>query len=584
MQTYRTNRKKMIRLDAGGDWSDNAADKRRPWGGIAMFRRVVLQALINSTPRAMLSTWDRKHKIVVQAAQDWSNRQFERINLGENLRRWFDDALFMMGIMKVGIVTPMDAERHGWRTFAGEAFAETVDFDDYLCDIFARNFDELSWEGHRYRGNAEIANRLFRLRGEQRLRGESPESFNIDGDERVGMIGKGYVGGEYDEFGEMTDLWEVYLPAHQLVLTFRCEGGSLPSSDGDLLFSQEYIGPDGGPYEKLGFEWIPGNLFPRGPISHIYPLDESINGQLRKILRQAERMKQNNLYSGAAESDMARLNSADDGDDVQVDKLGEIKQWVSSPPNAQLFGVTQAMMQLFNKLAGNLDTLGGLARQAGTAAQEKQMNQNASGFIGSLQQATTLATQRVMKKLMWYWWLDPKGVMQSEFKLRSNPDIGTVRNVYPAGATDEAGFPHEFRRDLAWPDLDIMLDPYSLGTDTPQSKLAHIRSLIQASVPLLPFLEKQGLIPDARFWFEKEGQYANNPDVAELFHLYEPQPGEDVAARNDTPSKPPVTNRTYTRQSESEATDEGASKEMMQQLMGSGQTGAGEFQSNGEGW
>lgn len=577
MQSYRENRKKMVRLDAGAEWSDNAADKRRPWNGIGLFRRVVLQALVNATPRALLSTWRRESKRVVTAAADWGNRQFEKIELGEHLRRWVDDALYWMGVMKVGITTPVDAERSGWRTFAGEAFACTVDPDDYICDIFARHFDELSFEGHRYRGSAEAANRLYRLRGDQKLSGQVNEQFNVDGDERVGMIGKGYVGGDHDEFGEMTDLWEMYLPAYKAVLTFRSVNGFPPASEDDLLESREYIGPECGMYHKLGFLWVPGNLFPRGPIMDLFPLDESINQQLRKLLRQAERFKQMNLYSGAASKDMGRIKDAGDGDDVQVDRLNEIKQWASSPPSAQLFGVTQAMMQLFNKLAGNLDTLGGLARMAGTAAQEQQLNANASGFVGSMSRAVTIATSKVMEGLFWYWWHDPSGVMRSQYNLQSAPDVGVTREVYPAGTRDQMGNAPEYTRDMSWYDLEVKVDPYSLSMDTPQSKLQQLMQALQTLVPVLPMVGQSGLAPDWRFFFEKFAEYTNNPDIAEMLHLQEPPAGEEEQGRNDTPTKPPVTNRTYTRKSESEATDEGQSKDMMQRLMGAGMNGAGEF-------
>lgn len=581
MQPYRVNRKKMIAHDAANEWSDKAFELRRPWNGIGLFRRVILQALINTTPRCLLSTWKREHKIPVKSAQDWSNRQFERIQLADHLRRWFDDALHLMGVMKVGITTPLDAERTGWRTFAGEAFAATVDFDDYICDVQARNLAELSFEQHRYRASAEMANQLFKLRGVDKLSGETPQSFNNDGDERVGFLGKGFEGGEYDEFGEMTDLWEVYLPGHRKVLTFRCQGGKLPQGPDDLLETREYIGPDGGPFVKLGFLWVPGNLFPRGPIMDLFPLDKSINQQLRKVLRQAERFKQIDIYSGAATKDMERIRDASDGEPIKVDKLQEIRQWQSSPPNAALFGVTQAMMQLFNKLGGNLDTLGGMARQAGTAAQEQQLNQNAAGFVGMLQRAANAGTSQVMSNLLWYYWEDPQGVMETEFKLDSDPNIGLMRQIHPAGAIDEMGAPQQFRRDLSWPDLEVKVDPYSMTADTPQSKLAHLRSLVQTLTPMQPFLGPQGIAVDYKFWLSKEGEYANNPDVGELVHLFDDQGASEEPGIQHDATKSPVTSRTVTRRNETEATDEGQTKDFMQQLMGS-QNGDG--QQTAEGW
>lgn len=574
MFPYRVNRKKMIAHDAANEWSDKAYDLRRPWNGIGLFRRVILQTLINTTPRCLLSTWNRDHKIPVKSAQDWANRQFDRINLADQLRRWFDDALHLMGIMKVGITTPLDAERAGWRTFAGEAFAATVDFDDYICDVQARNLDELSFEMHRYRASAEMANTMFKLRGSDKLSGETPQSFNNDGDERIGFLGKGFEGGEYDEFGEMTDLWEVYLPGHRKLLTFRCHGGKLPSSSDDLLETREYVGPDGGPFVKLAYLWVPGNLFPRGPIMDLFPLDETINQQLRKVLRQAERFKQIDIYSGAATKDMERIRDASDGEPIKVDKLNEIKQWMSGPPNAALFGVTQAIMQIFNKLAGNMDTLGGLARQAGTAAQESQLNQNAGGFVGMLQRASTAGTSKVMSNLLWYYWNDPQGVMETEYKLDTNPNVGINRQIHPAGATDENGQPQEHRRDLPWEDLDVKVDPYSLTADTPQSKLANLRGIVQTLTPMQQFLAPQGIAIDYKFWLSKEAEYANNPDIAELVHLFDDQGASEQPGAQHDATKSPVTSRTVTRKNESEQTDAGQSKDFMQQLMGAqGQNG-----------
>src|SRR5512139_1119390 len=157
LRVYRENRKRLIRLIAGADYSDNAAALRRPMNMLGMYVNVMSRAIVNQSPKVMLTTWDDRDRRNVWTAQEWSNRQFDRMNLGASLNRWVGDALLLMGIMKVGIVDPMRSEVLGFRNWAGEAYAETISFDDYVLDIFARNLDELSYEGHRYRAPVDTA-------------------------------------------------------------------------------------------------------------------------------------------------------------------------------------------------------------------------------------------------------------------------------------------------------------------------------------------------------------------------------------------------------------------------------------------
>jgi hypothetical protein len=571
MKRYRENYKKLIRLFAGADWSDNAADLRRPWNGIGLYCMIVSRALINDNPRGMLSTWRTEYQRDVWTAQEWGNRQFKKINLGDQIHRAVNDALLWMGIIKTGITSPIDSERMGFRTWAGEVFSMAVSPDDYLADVFAKNFDELAYEGHRYRGGVEISNRYFKLTGDEKLTGTSPKQFNLEGDERAELIGRGYLSGGADEFNEATDLWEVHVKAHNAVLTFRSQDGGAPAGEADLLEANEYVGPYCGQYTKFGYVPVQSNLFPKGPAMDLLPLDMSINNQLRKILRQAERCKTQEWFTGAASDDMKRINDHDDGDAVQINRPNEIISRTMGEPNPKLLMVAAQMMQIFNKIAGNLDTMGGLARMAGTAAQEQQLNTNASGSLAMLQQLTTRKVAEVMENCFWYWWKDPLGVMHATYKgIRSDPTLSVERVLHPSD-----------RQQLAWEDLDVTVDPYSLTNNTPQSKLQHIRSLIQASIPIMQFLQQQNVVPDAMFWMQKEGEYANNPDIQRLFRMQEPVPGSTPQSSDQGATKSPVSQRTYTRKNESEQTDEGMQDDMIQRMMGAGMSLNGS--QNGQG-
>lgn len=565
LRPFRENMKKMVRLDAGADWSDNSVRLRRPYNGIALYKQAMRQALMNQTPRVLLTTQKREYRRIVATAQNWANRQFKRIKLGIHLDRAFTNALFWMGIIKVGITTPIDAERHGFSKFAGEVFAESIHPDDWVGDMFATTFEDMGFQGHRYRGTVDVANKQFRLTGENKLEGDPAQAFDQDGDERIGMIARGYEAGDDNTFRDQCDLWEIHVPAHKAILTFRSRNGGAPMGPEDLVDAKEYIGPYCGQYTYIGFDKISGQLVPKGPIANQVSLDLALNSILRKVMRQAERFKQLDLYSSTAAEDMKKIVEADDGDAIAVSNPAGVRPWVSNAPNPQLFALMLQFKQLHSQMCGNLETLLGLSRQAGTARQEELLNRNASSSVASMQSVATEATTKIMDDCCWYWWHDQTGVMDDSYKLESDPSYEIRREVGP-----------EDRGAVRWEDLEAQVDPYSFVGETPQSKRQQLRELLNTYMPLAQFFGQQGVTLDGRAWFKKEAEYSNNPDVEELLHLVEPieaGPGGDGGG----PGMPASTNRTYTRKSESEATQGGQETDMIQQMMGAGAVGAGDF-------
>jgi hypothetical protein len=567
LKPYRDNFKKMIVLDAGADWSDNAAKLRRPYNGISLFKQTMRRALINQTPRVMLSTWRKEHRRTVATAQNWANRQFKKIKLGEHLERCIVDALFWMGIMKVGVTTPIDAARKGYTTWTGDVYAESIHPDDYVMDMFARTEEDCGFKGHRYRADVEIANRQFKLRGENRLEQDGNRSIDLDGDERVSMISRGYSIGDDNTFRQQCDVWELWVTHPEpMVLTFRSQSNGAPAGANDLLKAYEYVGPYCGQYTTYGLIPVSGQLPPKGPIVDQIGMDVAMNAVLRKIIRQVDRFKQLDLYTGQASDDARRINLANDGDMVQVNNINGFRPWASTPPNAQIFGLMMQFKQLHSQICGNLDAIAGLSRQAGTARQDSQILQQSTAGVSLYRDIVTKCTSKVMEDMLWYYWHDLTGVMDDTYRLEADKNYEMRREVGP-----------EARRDLTWEDLECSVDPYSFVGSTPAERRAHMRELVQTAIPLTPYLQQQGITLDARFWFKKEGEYTDNPDVEELFNLTEPL---TVEAEEDKPGKP-ASDKTYTHRSESEATEDGQAQEMIQDMMGAGAVGAGEFGEQG---
>ncbi len=559
LRVYRENYKAAGRLIAGADWSANAAELRRPINLISKYQEIVSRMLVNQTPRFMYSTWYRQHTRTIETAEAWVNRQCVKMNLGDTLHRAVLDALIFMGIVKTGVATPIDAERKNWGMFAGESYAEVVNPDDWVGDLRARQFEEMTYHGHRYRGAVDVANRFFKLTGDDKLSETTNTSqFNTEGDERVQMIGRGYIGSTEEDWEPRTDLWELWLPQHHMIATFRSLSSGTPGGADELLEMREYVCPEGGPYTYLAFIPVPGQLLPKGPILDMFGFDEGANIAARKLLRAVKATKTVFAYTGAASKDMERIRDASDGQTIQVERPGEVKELVFRNPNPQLFAALRAFKDLFSWQANNLDVIGGLSRQAGTARQESQMNDNAGATMAAMTRAVVKFTGIVGGKLGWGWWHDQMGVMDAYRKLETNPKDGFVQKIGPND-----------RKKVDWyRDLDVKVDPYSLNADSPSAKLQQMRQLVQTVMPVMQLLQQQGGGIDFKYWLQKEGEYSNNPDIPELFQLVEPVPGE--TDQPSAPGKPPVSERTYRHVGASEQTESGETDDLMQQLQGAG--------------
>ena len=110
-----------------------------------------LREIAAKNPRVNLSTFIGQYKPTVRKVQDEANRQFEKINLADVLQRVTLDALFSIGVCKVGLANPGQSAMRGWKMKAGTPFASAVSLDDFLFDHHARRWEDCSWIANRYR-------------------------------------------------------------------------------------------------------------------------------------------------------------------------------------------------------------------------------------------------------------------------------------------------------------------------------------------------------------------------------------------------------------------------------------------------
>ncbi len=569
LKPFRENFLEIVRQVAGSQYGEGATAREVPFNILGLWSGIMARSLVAKTPQVMLSTDDREQAPAVLACETWANEEADRMDLGTVLQRATTDALYCMGIVKVGLAHPGDAAARGWGLRAGTPFAQCISLEDYVVDLHAKDRNEVAFEGHRYRIPLAAAKGMFRrAKGDDPLVGEEDRDYNDDGDERLTMLQRGATVNCY-EVEEMITFWEIYLPRHRLVLTFLDQDTTGFDAEQGLLQVKKWIGPPTGPYHVLGLGTVSGNLIPKAPGMDLIILQKAINRCWRKLIEDTDRWKSILLVPSQMDTDATAISEARNGTAIKCDaRQGELKETVFGGPGQGVLLMADLLQKLFDFMAGNLSAIGGLAPQSKTASQDKMLAESSSRTVGDMQDTTIRWVSRVFKALHWYYWKHPEKVMASEFKAPGSPEYGITRRVYPGGAEDEMGRPRPLRRDGKMP--KVRVDPYSLAHKTPETRMAFLDATVASITPMMPLLQQQGVMFDGAKYMQMKAKFGQEPEIAEIFTVQEPMEPEGTA--HDGPKMPANTSREYIRRSvgADSAAGQDAQRETMMEAGGGG--------------
>ncbi len=553
---------------AGNRWSEQTSKKKVLLNILSLYVSIVGRSLVAKNPRFLLSTFAQEQRPAVDAMQQWMNEKVEQMDLAGTLKRIVLDALFSVGIGKVCLATPADAAFANWGLSAGQPYVARVDLDDFVYDVHARDFSEASYIAHRYR--APLASvqdsKLYNSKQRKNLSASRDNPINAQGDERVHMKGRTYYAVD-EEFEDMVDLWEVYLPRHQVILTLaddNLSGASPPTEYDEPLRGQNWLGIETGPYMFLGFNTVPGNAMPKGPIMDLLDAHLSLNNYLRKVDRQARRLKVNTIVPHG--TDAKKMLEADDGDVLDLANPQGIVSLVSGGANQGLIALITMMKDMVSWMAGNLDIMGGLSPQSKTATQDTMLNQNSTRSLADMQDSTITFASKVGKAMGWYWWNHPTEVMETEYKLPGPSGLGAPLHVTPAHRMGKMP--------------QIKVDPYSMQHATPQSRLQALNNVVSQFLQAAQLAQQQGTVLDWNYYFRKMADYMDDPDIIELLTVQSPPTEGQTVGSGGVPTKPPETTRNYVRESMPGRTEKGNSLNLMNAMMGV--DGGGNPEANGK--
>lgn len=548
--------------DSVGKWfSEEGSSVEMPVNMLFLYGQIVGQKLIAKNPRVILGTDLKPMKPTVAVMQQWANDEIEHMNLEGTLGRAAFDALWDTGCIKVALAEPDDSAKQAWNLESGCAFAEVIDFDDLVFDTNAHSFDQCKFIGHRFRVPLDTIKDNPHYRPARKdLQSTPPKIYNEDGSERTSTIGSTTFAQQGDQFDPQVDLWEIYLPRHRIIVTFQADelGNASVSTSGTIepLRVQPWIGPYCGPYHFLTLgPPVPGSARGASVFQNLVDLNRVENELYRKLFDQALRQKTLGLVKATATDDGEKVKNARDGELIGVNDPEAVQ-------NAEFGGPNQVNLQfgmhvdgLFKKQGGNLDALGGLAPQSGTAKQDSMLNENASAVMSDMQSKMIDFVSKVVESLCWFWYHDPHKVMQVYHAPNpALPNIGIRRKSTPQN-----------RNWADWKELRVEVDPYSMQHQTPQQRAAKLTQLVtQIIIPSMAILQQQGIAFDIGAYLKIVGELEDIPNLPEIVTVGEPpQPEQASPGGGDQPGMPANTSRTYERISRPAGTQGAEENRMM---------------------
>jgi hypothetical protein len=509
LQTFRERRLSMIRQFVGGAWSDGGAPDKVPVNFLEMALGIYRRQVAARAPRVMVRSKNGDNIPFADDLEIALNISIDDIRFDDTMRRWVLEAMFGMGVLKVGLAPSDQKEIFGFTHDPGQPFADVVDFEDFVFDITAKRWDQVQFCGNRYALPLDAVRDLKMFKGANLSKYERRTS-NEQGDEKVSNLVDD--GGSYGEetYMDLVELWDIWLPYENIVATFQAgpDGGIETRNPIRVV---DWEGPEGGPYHLLSFGDVPGQIMPLPPAALMIDLHELGNRVFRKLGRQADRQKTVTLIASGNQEDGRRLTDANDGDAISVDRPEATKEVRYGGVDQAALAFFQQLRQLTSYFGGNLETLGGLNNATNTASQEQLVKSQATMRIADMQERATDAATRVIKAIAYYMWTDPVRTYRVPKKIPAS-DMVIISDLKPE------------RRNGEFPDYAIEIIPFSMQSRTPTERMQTLTQIMQTFiVPMAPLLQQRGLVPDIEGFLKMSAELSGTPEVVDLVTKVEPE-------------------------------------------------------------
>lgn len=466
--------------------------------------------LASNRPRVLLSTPNEDLKPFARHYQIAMNGLLDKIEIEKTISQWVRDAFFWMGIVKVHMGDSGELISEGDVTAdAGMPFASNVALDDFVFDASAKKWSECKYAGDIYRMPIETLLNSDSFSGKALDDLASQDEYHTG--ERLRELSMG-VEAANNEIEDMVDVCDLWIPREGVIRTYIVENRhNLRLKEGHIA-EIEWDGKELGPYHLLHFDEVSENIMPCSTAADLQPLERLINNLYRKNARKASRQKDTPIYSPSGEQAARKLRNASDGEWISVTDPKEVNVIKHGGIDGNLHGFMLNSMNLFDRMAGNLQQMLGLGASTDTVGQERLVQAAGSRREGQLQTAVVSATVKLIKDLGMLLWGDEFTKIPAQDEIEGLPEI-----------TFDSTWNAEYRRGQ-FSDYNFDIDVYSMQYQTPASRVQSINNLLQSIyIPMMPMIQQQGGNFDLQKLTEMHSEMLNLPRLKDIVKFSTPQ-------------------------------------------------------------
>jgi hypothetical protein len=559
LDDVRGSRRALLDRAAGSEWFPS--DEKTPLNQMAQQEQTLLQHLAGGDPKALVLPGGAGMDAAAYSQTLAVNAVAQRLNLRRKFRRLVQDALYGIGICRIGMVPDRrvsireiapDLDEEG-EIGIGRLEMQVISLEAWVHDCQADTLEEREFCGHAYWVAKEDIEHYLPGVSLADLATEEKRWIDEHGNEMAGAISRGTDGEGQDGFRDKYWLWDLWVPHLNVLVTTPVNG------TGEIANVRPWRSRPGGPYLFLYYRELPDQAIPISIQADLALVHDSLNSTFRKLIDQTREAKTVLGYKPGHEGDAENIRDAVSRGIVQMRDPSSVQEFSFNGPDQALLGMLLQSRELASIIGGNTDVLAGLGAQAPTATQEQMVSSQASGKIQLHEVDTADFQVELFEAIRWYLYHEQEDPIPIVKEIEGTD----VRIAAEFNAQKASTQPGRFNSYL------MTIEPYSNVYRSPEQRFQSLLSLWERLI--MPAVQT-GIVdstPDMNRLLELAAQYLDLPEIRGLLRPVLPEEQEMSGEARQSPN----TTRNYVRRSAPGPTRAGNAMTAMQMMgTGNGQT------------
>lgn len=552
LETYRRVRLAHIKQYCGSWYHEEVTDDKILVNLMNQAARIYTVALAANNPQVLVTTPRFENLPFARRFEVNINKLISDMALDQTFRAIVLDAFFCLG---VGVVMMRDTDTrfHGlleseedvWLD-PGEPWLNRVSLDDLIVDMPAKERTKMRFCGHRYRADYEkvMDEPGYSKKVKDKVKPTSREAQDTTGAARE----IGTDPSEDDDLKDMVWMQDIWIAENNSIATMACEQDLAP------LIEREWTGSQAGPYKFLSLGDVPDRIIPAAPAMNLIGQHRWMNRLYRRMEADSDAHRITNVYPPGMDEDAERLRTAERNGWYRAKSPEQIKQFETGGVDQRDLAVATYLMDVFDRMGGNLQAMGGLGAQAATLGQEEMIHGQLSRNVADMRMAVVSFAGDCILDLGRLMWED------QTLELQSSIPVGN------SGIEVRSDWTPNYRMG-SFEDYEFQVEPYSMVFKTPEQKLQELFQVLQQIAPLWPMFQASGATLDAEAIVDEIARLKNRPEFKRFITFA--NPAMMLGGDQNTVRQSPVTSRETVRKNiPTGGTQEARMNATVQALMG----------------